>query len=157
MFKDLVLALESRDIRSHNRLMGDVAQRLAEQLADMKYKDYAQKWDQIIYRHRPWMEQMIKPMMRIDNSYLTNEMEEELGWFFYDKRFSRFTVFEVQIDPSIKLVCNRQAAGTDRLLIILMKRNVDLMEVFGKLGKDGFEKTDEWRNPLVRYKKFRLK
>ena len=157
VFKELVLALEDKCPRAHNRLMGDVAQRLAEQMADMKYKDYSQKWDKIIHSHRPILGETQKPLIRIKSSYLTKEREEELGWFFYDKRFSRYTVFEVPVDPTLKLKCNDQEVGTDRLYIVAMKHSIDLTEVLGQWARNGFECVEQWKNPLVRYKKFILK
>ena len=151
VFRELVEAIVPVDLFAGNRLMGDVAGRLAEQLADMKYKDYAKKWEQIIDGHRPLNDQLFKPMLRVQNSCLTKELEEELGWFFYNKRFTRYTVFDIEVHPDMVLKCNGQPIGMNEVKIVLMKREINLSDIFGPIGQKEFATVESTKNPLVNF------
>ncbi len=62
-------------------LKQDIAQRLIEQLIDVKYKALFKVWDEAL-QGKPidWI-QYSKTMNRVSHSYVTRSIEDQLTWF----------------------------------------------------------------------------
>ena len=153
IFKRLALFLEEKGEYAASCLKQDIAQRLTEQLADMKYKALAKVWGGTI-KGMPidWI-QYGKTMNRVSHSYVTPAIEEQLAWFKDGKCEKRYYVAEVPLSGKEVVLPTRQSAPEGLLTIVLHETEVDLQAFLGD-ASTCYEVTEQRENNLLSYRKY---
>ena len=153
VFKRLVVALEEKGEQAASYFKHNIAQRLTEQLADMKYKALAKAWGEAL-QGKPvdWI-QYGKSMNRVSHSYVTASIEDQLAWFKDGEGPKRYYIVGVPLTGKETLIPTRQIVPKGLLTIVLHETEVDLRSFLGEATSQ-HAVVERRENNLLSYRKY---
>ena len=152
VFKRLVEALRNADPQVALWLQHDIKMRLAEQLVDIKYKALAKQWFAPFKGETFDWNTYSKTALRIENSYVTEKVEDALAWFTDDDSITRYTIHRFKSAQGMELPGIKEISPFDTLTIAeYLDKNL-VSQIFGDKLKEVLESHD---NGLISYYEYK--